>query len=533
METKRRLADYKSPNYLKNFEYFDQYESDHREHQLAALFSSRLDDKGQIISPCGTGKTRIQLSLHIAEMIRLSNEYDRGVFAIASHRLSLNRELLSQIVDVAVNCGLPFDVVYIGSDRCDFSKYYTKYRHLGYKKENSKHLATTNSKEIEDFISESRENMRHVIIASTYDSFNKLKNVGTINLVTFDEAHNTTQNDFTSNIKDVKPNILKEYFFTATRKVAGETGGMNNENFYGKILIDISPKLMLNKGEIACPKLHIIQGENEEIAKSSNLDMIIKNTVEAFDRHSVFVKENSFDSNEIGTKLLIACNSIPEMIKIYNSNSLKAFANKNIKAFAISSDGSFTNWKSCSKEQFFIELNELSDTEDAIIFNVDMLTEGMDLPSITGVMPLRNLGQTKLIQLVGRALRLHKKDRAKLYSNEIDIGDFNNYIKPYGFLVIPRHLASINEYGSMIEMAKKFYTEYGTMAEELVILENFNANKPEDLDSVIPQDSKDSKKYDLAHHELSLIDEINSSIFNDEFNSAPNKLKYLEEILEL
>ena len=135
-----------------------------------------------------------------------------------------------------VNCGLPFDILYVGSYKCNLNKYYEKYRHLGYSAKVSNHLATTNRKQIEAFIQNARDNYRNVLVASTYDSFDALKNVGRINIITFDEAHNTTQDDFKKNILEVKPRIATEYYFTATSKVAGEDMGMNDKGFYGDIL---------------------------------------------------------------------------------------------------------------------------------------------------------------------------------------------------------------------------------------------------------------------------------------------------------
>lgn len=508
METRRRLSDYKIPYYTKNFGYFDRYLSNHRPHQIEAFWKALESNKGQIISPCGTGKTRIQASIHVQEMIRLNQNYDCGIFVIASHRLSLNRQLLNQVVDVAVNCGLPFDVLYVGSFKCDLNKYYTKYHHLGYGPRVSRHLASTNPKAIENFIQRARDEFRNVIVASTYDSFVCLKNIGLINITTYDEAHNTTQNDFKKNILEVKPNIMAEYYFTATRKIAGVDGGMNDKDFYGDILYDACPRLMLAAGEIVCPRLHRIKSQEGETTNATNTDMLIKNTIEAYRRHRQYVKRVSCDPDKIGAKLLIGCDGIVEMKRIYNDPTLKLFAST-MQAFAISSEGSYVNWEPCTKEEFFTKLNDLSDTEDAIIFNVDMLTEGIDLPSITGVMPLRNLGQTKLIQLIGRALRLHKLDRDNLYNTQLSPCDYTNYVKPYGYLVIPEHLASIDHYGEMIKIAGLFYSEYGTKAEQLLIDEKFIDHQPNELKSMIPFNFDSGKNYDLEHSESDLIDEIN------------------------
>jgi superfamily II DNA or RNA helicase len=161
-----------------------------------------------------------------------------------------------------------------------------------------------------------------------------------------------------------------------------------------------------------------------------------------------------------------------------------------------------------------------------------MLTEGMDLPSITGVMPLRNLGLTKLIQLIGRALRLHKNDRVNLYSGSIMPGDYKKYVKPYGYLVVPKHLSSIDEYDKMIDTAKIFYSIYRTKAEELVIQEKFISHKPSTLNSVIPFNSKNVKDYVLDHTEINLVNEINLNNFKEEYSKASNKIKFFEDIFK-
>jgi len=533
MESRRKLSDYKPHHYKKNFQYFDEYEATHREHQINALLATQNATKGQVISPCGTGKTRVQIDLHISEMIRLNKEYEYGVFVIASHRLTLNRQLLDQLIELAVKCGLPFDVVYVGSMRCDFSNYYSKYHNLGYNSGVSRYLQSTKAMEIEKFISESRESFRNVIVVSTYDSIACLKNIGTINIVTFDEAHNTLQDDFTANINQVKSNILKEYYFTATRKIAGEDGGMNNKDFYGEILIDVNPRSMLDQGEIVCPQLHVIDGDDEQTTDASNTEMLVKNTIEAYVKHKALIKQNSANPLELGAKLLVGCNSIEEMVRIYTSEALVSFS-KDMNAFAISSDGCYYNGVKCGKEQFFVHLNDLSDAEDAIIFHVDMLTEGMDLPSITGVMPLRNLGLTKLVQLIGRALRLHKTDRANLYSGKIVAGQYKDYIKPYGYLIIPRHLTSINENAQMIKNAKVFYSEYGTKPEELIIQEKFISHQPKSLESMIPPTFKAKRDYDLTHTESTLVEEVNLSLLNEDLinMNASDQIKYFERMFD-
>ena len=150
---------------------------------------------------------------------------------IASHRLALNRQLCDELTEVMIRCGLSFDVPCIGLDRLDTRKYYAKYVKEGYTPNTSRQLGLLNQKEIEDFVAKARQLGRHVLVVSTYNSIDRLQNVGSIDRITDDEAHNTVREDFTHNIQQVKLNVAREYFFTATRKVIAEHGGMNMSIF--------------------------------------------------------------------------------------------------------------------------------------------------------------------------------------------------------------------------------------------------------------------------------------------------------------
>jgi superfamily II DNA or RNA helicase len=518
------------PTIKERFSYFDEYRKLNREHQNAALTAAQTSATGQINSPCGTGKTRIQICLHVASLIELSIQKKSGITVIASHRLALNRQLCDELVNVIVRCGLSFDILCIGSDRLETKKYYLKYaKQFGYTPETSRHLGSLNQKEIEKFIEQSRILGRHVLVVSTYNSIDRLQNVGVINLMTHDEAHNIVREDFTNNINLVKQNVIREYFFTATRKIRGKYDGMNNTEFYGEVLIDILAQDMLNKGEIACPRIHFITGKNEETTSAYNTHMLVKNTIEAFEKHRKIINENLMQHDEIGAKIIVGCISIQDMDDIFNYPEFKDWAKKsNVKCFTISSKGGnecYINWIKVSKEEFFLELKNLSDPEDALIFNVDMLSEGIDLPTITGVMPMRNLDEIKLIQLFGRALRLIKRDRDRLYSGEINPSDYSKYIKPYGYIIFPRHLNSCNEFKRMEEIVNRIYAEYGTPFEQLVIQDKYIDTVPNDLDSMIQRDLDSNKDYALQHKMADVVSNIYIDIF--EKMSAEDRKQFL------
>ena len=530
-----KLSQYRSlfKTYSTNFEYFEQYKANHRLHQKEALEAIETANIGQVLSPCGTGKTRIQISVHVQDMINKSTNNQFGVYLIASHRLTLNVQLFDQLIDVCVNSGLPFNILFVGSYHCDFSKYYEKYANLGFSTKTCNCLATTNKKEIDDFINQSKD--RHVIIVSTYHSFDQLKNISKIDICTYDEAHNTISVNFTENIKQVKPNIKREYFFTATRKIRGEDDGMNDRTFYGEVLYDAFPNLMLRSGEICCPRVHIIDAEdNKNETSIVNIHMLIKNLIEGFEKHREFIKEKSVEPDKINPTMLVSCSGIKEMMNIYNHEEFKSYVKENnIKALAISFDGCLFNYDPCNKQAFLKNLNAIKDMEEAIIFNVDMLTEGIDLPSITGVMPLRNMSNIKLIQLLGRCLRLHREDRQNLYAGIFDPCEYSSYIKPYGWLIIPRHLTALTEHKTMLDTVKLVINEYQTLAEEIVVQEQFIDPNHQELDSIIQYPLNGKKDFNLAHSSANVVSKINIESFREALQKqgTQGKIKYLTDML--
>lgn len=522
--------------YVFNPANFDKFIEENRIHQTEAYQCAIDKTIGQIICPCGTGKTRIQACIHLNHMIKNHMAGEIGKYLVASHRLLLNLQLIDPLITLAIKCGILFDILFVGSGRQSFDHYYRKFRNIGFTPNVCRSLATTDSSKIEEFCKEAEELNRNVIIVSTYHSIDQLNSIGTINIATCDEAHNTTEKRFNENISVIKNNIESLYFFTATRKVKGQDGGMNDEPFYGPILYDADPATMLEEGEIVQPRIHIIDSDNEnDITKITNNTMLVKNVIEAFDKHRDYVKNPSYledlkdkksliNFNSIlEPKLLISFNSIDEMINIYLSNSLQEYCEKNnIKRFAISSESIFLNDKEVSKQDFFKALNSLEDIDRAIICNVDILTEGIDLPTITGVMPMRNMSLIKLFQLLGRSLRLHKNDRDNLYNNTFLPSDKKRYLKPFGWLIIPRHLATIDHWKEMEKSIKMVWQEYKSPVEEMIIQEQYvNADK-DSLSSMLPNIFGSSKEFDLNHHPYDIVanikgDQLSQAIADDPF----------------
>jgi hypothetical protein len=444
-------------------------------------------------------------------MIKKCKADQLGVYVIGAHRLLLCTQLMDDLRDICIKCGLPVNVLYIGSARHDDKIVYDRYFSQGIDKETFESSYTTDKDEVSAFHAKTKQQKRHLIIVSTYHSFDKLAAIESIDICTYDEAHTTIADDFMGNIQAVMPLIKRNYFFTATQKVCGEDGGMNDENIYGPILCGISPREMVEAGEIIMPKIHIIRVEGDEVLVSENNEkMLVKTVIEAFKEHKNILKKDSAFPGTIGAKLLVSAKGSDEIEIIQNSATFKEWcATNNVKVFSFSSRfGSFEDFENdVNRNRIYESMRGLKDTDDCILLHIDILTEGIDLPSITGVMLLRHLNIAKLLQTLGRALRLLKSDRHKLYQGHISPKDRSAYTKPYAYMILPMHfetLAASSE--EMKEMIRGVITEYGLPTEEFLPIEKFEAMTAEYLDPVT--DIKDIKKREKEYPLIHLIEEF-------------------------
>ena len=510
----KRLPKTLLSQYKQDFSKFDDFNSKHRPHQINALKHLRDETIGQITIPTGTGKTRIQVDVHISDMIEKTENNQTGIYVIGAHRLALCSQLLYDIVEVAIPCGLQFDVLQVNSNSFTNDAIRTQLRKEGKIDDNlrafndliSKGANTTRQDDVIDFVNNSKANKRHVIIVATYHSINKLAVLSEIDICTYDEAHITLGENFTDNIAQVQPLIKRNFFFTATRKVVGTFSGMNDTEKFGEVLYSVSPRTMIDAGEIVPPRLHSIRiSEDAEDGDYDNNKMLIKTITESFAQHKTMIKECSAKPEMIGAKLLVSCNGSKELKNIISSMPFRLWcSDNNIKVLSFSTNdevGYRFNFKDVTRTELFSKMNELADSEDAIIFHIDILTEGIDLPSITGVMPLRNLNQSKLIQTIGRATRLLSHDRTQLYSGNIQPNQPKAYIKPYCWFLVPQLFETLGDYNSMKRLLRDIMNSYDVRPEEFSSLDRFIANFEAVLPKVTSEDevSRREKECDLSH----------------------------------
>ena len=205
---------------------------------------------------------------------------------------------------------------------------------------------------------------------------------------------------------------------------------------------------MIGVGEMVPPRIHTVKakkGPKFDLAKTDNdFEALAFSIFDAFQEHKKQIKADSCSPDDIGAKVLIVCRGQKELMEMLNPSAEVAapvteeakeemtaiFKNKvfevlrkqhpDLHLFALSSDFGLYNdgefikapVNNAKKNAFLNTIKGLASNEDALIFHVDMVGEGIDVPGITGVMPFRNCELCKFVQNVGRSARLHKTVRA-------------------------------------------------------------------------------------------------------------------------
>lgn len=501
--------------YKPHYDTFNNWMILNRKHQVDAYVNCNKSTKGQISLPTGTGKTRVQIALHIAKMIEMSKNNETGVFVIGAHRLGLCSQLLSELIEVAVNAGISFDILFNGSERYSEDKVHCKFKNQGFNSYVNRATSTTKRSDIFGAVYNAHAKGRHVIAVSTYHSWHKLDVLDSITQATYDEAHTLIGEDFYNNITFVMPKINYNYFFTATRKVQGASEGMNNTEIFGEVLCEIPPRKMIRMGESVPPKLHIIQ-TNDIInnGEYQNLTMEVRTLIAGYEQHKYLVESHvnsNFKNVKLGAKLLVSTTGNLQMFNLHNHIEFRTYCKEhNINVFAFSSsEGVFYNFEKVSRTQALENMNNMADSDHAIMLHIDILTEGIDVPSVTGIMPFRELNTIKLLQTMGRGARLLKTDRIGLYNGTIKPMDFDSYIKPCVWVILPEHFRSLGNSEAMKNTLKTIVNSYEVPIEEYNSTDRYLAVNDESVERITEQDqsTRADRETGLTHIILNILDE--------------------------
>lgn len=367
--------------------------------------------KGQIIAPVGSGKTRMEYEA-VSDCLKLGAE----IILVVAPRIALIHQIINEFYSFRQE---KFDTLCVCSSQAEVKEWYQ-----GEELEQLSVNTTTNPFEIKESILKSKK----IVIFSTFHSCNKIKDVlndiGKISdLVIFDEAHNLTNEEWFNFVKEDFPSKY-QLFFTATRKVSIEDGkGMNNEKYFGKIIHKVDPIELIKQNIIVAPRIHVIHQENIIVNEKDDIKKEVAIIVSAAKKHLEIMKNEE-------ARIIVFCENASQAHDLAESQTLKDL----LPDWHIEAITSLRHRKTRNRKDVF---EDFLKSKKSILFHYDIVSEGVDLPGATGILPLRYLGNIKIIQAIGRVLRLNSEDKKRILNKDVSMEDKNNWIKPYGWVILP------------------------------------------------------------------------------------------------
>lgn len=355
-----------------------------RPHQQRGLDALHQNAIGQVIVPTGGGKTLIA----IMDAVRRFEIKVPRVIVVVAPRILLAEQLSSEYLEHITNA----NVLHVHSGE-------------------TKHFKTTKAERIKLFVEMCQTVREHVIIFTTYHSLHRVQESGIpVDTVYFDEAHNSVQRHFFGPTEYFSKHADRCYYFTATRKtsVTINKPGMNDREVYGDIIARVSAPELVDGGFILPPKVKVIEMDKHP-AKSITPNIDSENILSVID--------------DMGLKKILVCvKTTKQLIQLMQTDFAYELDQRYYNYLYITSKtGAVINGKKVSREKFFETLNKWGkDPEkDFVVLHRSILSEGINVSELEGVVFMRNMNVIEMTQTIGRVLRKGGES------------------KTYGFCVVP------------------------------------------------------------------------------------------------
>ena len=187
-----------------------------------------------------------------------------------------------------------------------------------------------------------------------------------IDTIYFDEAHNSVQRHFFPAVRFfATTNNRRCYFFTATPKhsIATERVGMNNEEVYGKVLVNVPAPKLVRQGIILAPKLKIkkIDVQDDSRHKHEKDCDYVTSTLDEIDMD----------------KVLVCARSTAQIVSLVSQSDF--CINLRDRGYSwmyiTAKTGAIVDGKKVDRESFFNTLNEWGkdDTKKFVVLHLSLI----------------------------------------------------------------------------------------------------------------------------------------------------------------
>ena len=373
-----------------------------RPHQERGDVAMQQHDKGQIIVPTGGGKT---LNM-IMDTLRQFQSQTPQTIVVVCPRILLAEQLSSEFLEFIVNA----EVLHVHSGE-------------------THHESTTNPDTIRQWVD--THNSRHKLVFTTYNSLQRLVDAKIdVDTIYFDEAHNSVKRNFFPATEYFSANANRCYFFTATRKtsVTPTKPGMNDSEVYGEIICRVSAPELVAGGYIVPPKVFTHPSKTTDECGGCSYER---------DKHNIIDIINTYGMD----KVLIVSKKTKDIIGLTTHTDFQLqMEQMGYEVLHISSKfGAFINNQKVNREVFFDTLNAYGKdvNKKFVVLHFDILAEGLNISCLNGIVFQRSTDYIKILQTVGRAIRLDPRVSKGMREGTITPGAVNTYNKKFGLVVTP------------------------------------------------------------------------------------------------
>jgi superfamily II DNA or RNA helicase len=371
-----------------------------RPHQQNAIHSMNANNTGKIILPTGAGKSIV----FIQNTLEQFESSTPQTVCVVAPRILLAVQLSADYEKHIDNAKF----IHVHSGSC------------------LRHYRTTNIQDIQEWHNIHKDH--HKLIFTSYNSLKKITQSNIkVNTYNFDECHNSTKRSFFPHIEDAVKQADKKYFFTATPKnsaIPNKKPGMNMTEVYGHDICKVPMTQMVDSGYVLPPLVVKKEVDVEESIDEMNNNLILKTLDE-----------------DAPKKVLISAKSTKSIISlITETDFVSQTKDRGYSVLHITSmHGAFIDGREVKRDVFFKTLNEWGndDSKKFVLLNYSILSEGINVNSLDCVIFMRNMDVITTLQTIGRVIRLHKEDADRIATGELRVGDYKNYKKPYGMVVLP------------------------------------------------------------------------------------------------
>lgn len=393
-------------------------------HQSEALTAIRAMDtsSGRIVMPTGSGKTAVEAWV-LEEILnqRVGTLQDRArrlragkspsnhkprLHLVLAPRILLANQLMGEFDQhVAANfraIGFHSGTIDTGMTPQEQDRA-RRHAENQLQRKSYEQISTTSVQVLKEHIARGFASDQDVIIVGTYHSCNKLAGLN-FDTIICDESQYCIEKNFYKAVGELT--ARRKLFFTATEKhtdiregkAVGR--GLNNEEVFGPVVYQVAPQRLIEEGFIVKPRLHVM-GASSASNDDNKVDLI-KQVIEILKVQVEFAKHMP------EAKIIIAMKGGEQVDIIAQNAQLIQDAIPDFDIYTILSDARkgarINGGEKVSRNEW---LKEVKSTPRAFIFHYDILSEGYDLPGVTGVVILRNMYAAKAIQTMGRAMRTY------------------------------------------------------------------------------------------------------------------------------